>query len=148
MKQLQAVAENEVTTKMTEQTQLQQVMMKDLKKVKVGKKLAEYNFRKREELAKTQKIEREPKLTSSQYYDAGALGHSLLLPLPIQIQERKSHQGDSHSSFQERRHDFSLDPYVRNGIIFWITKWTRRVSLMTFLSSSCKHLSHWLLNAG
>ena len=75
----------------------------------MGKKLAEYNCRKREELAKTQKIEREPELTSSQYYDAGALGHSWLLPLPIQIQERKCHQGDSHSSIQERRHDFSLD---------------------------------------
>ena len=60
------------TTKMAEQTQLQQVMMKDLKKVEVGKRLTEYNRRKREELAKAQKIESKPKLTSSQYYGAGA----------------------------------------------------------------------------
>ena len=46
--------------------------MKDLKKVEVGKRLAEYNNRKREELAKAQKIECKPKLTSSQYYGTGA----------------------------------------------------------------------------
>ena len=66
----QAVAANGVTTKMAKQTQLQQEMTKDLKKVEVGKRLAEYNHRKREELAKSQKIEREPKLTSSQCYGA------------------------------------------------------------------------------
>ena len=43
--------------------------MKDLKKVEVNKRLAEYNHRKKEELAKAQKW--EPKLTSSQYYGAG-----------------------------------------------------------------------------
>ena len=48
---LQVVAVNEVTTKMPEQTQLQQVTMKDPKKVEVGKRLAEYYCRKREELA-------------------------------------------------------------------------------------------------
>ena len=69
---------NEVTTKMAEQTKLQQVTMKDPVKVEVGKRLAEYNCRKRQELAKAQ--ESEPKLTSSQYYGArasvtiGALG--------------------------------------------------------------------------
>ena len=52
---------------MAEQTQLQQVTTKDQKKVEVGKRLAEYNCRKREELAKA------PKLTSSQYYGAGAV---------------------------------------------------------------------------
>ena len=56
-----------------EQTQLQQVMMKDSKKVEAGKRLAEYNRRKREELAKAQKIESEPKLTSSWYYGTGAV---------------------------------------------------------------------------
>ena len=35
------VAANEVKTKMAEQTQLQQVTMKDLKKVEAGKRLAE-----------------------------------------------------------------------------------------------------------
>ena len=58
---------------MAEETQLQQVMTKDLKKVEVGKRLAEYNQRKREELANDQKIESEPKLTSSQYYGTGAI---------------------------------------------------------------------------
>ena len=44
----------------------QQVMMKDPKKVAAGKKLAEYNLKKREEL-KVPKSEVEPMLTSSQY---------------------------------------------------------------------------------
>ena len=48
-------------------------MMKDPKKVEAGKGLAEYNGRKREELSKAQKIESEPKLTSSQYYVSGAI---------------------------------------------------------------------------
>ena len=64
---------NEVTNKMAEQSQLQQVKMKDLKIVAAGKKLAEYNHRKREELAKAQKIESKPNLTSSQYYGTGAV---------------------------------------------------------------------------
>ena len=63
-------AANEVTTIMAEQTQLQQVMTKDPKKVEAGKRLAKYNCRKREDLSKAQKG--EPKLTLSQYYDAGA----------------------------------------------------------------------------
>ena len=58
---------------MAGQTQLQQVTTKDLKKVEVGKRLAEYNWRKREELAKAQKIENKPKLTSIQYYGTGAI---------------------------------------------------------------------------
>ena len=47
----------------------QQVNMKDLKKVAVGKRLAEYNRKKREELKEQeeQKSEVEPMLTSSQY---------------------------------------------------------------------------------
>ena len=48
-------------------------MTKDLKKVEAGKRLAEYNQRKREELAKAQKIESKPKLTSSPYYGTGAI---------------------------------------------------------------------------
>ena len=57
---------------MAEQTQIQQVTMKDPKKVEVGKRLAEYNRRKREELAqrKTQKSESKTKLT---YYSAGVV---------------------------------------------------------------------------
>ena len=62
---------NEVTTKMAEQTQLQQVTTKDSKKVEANKRLAGYNCRKREELAKAQKS--EPKLTPNQYYGAGAI---------------------------------------------------------------------------
>ena len=48
-------------------------MTKEPKKVEAGKRLAEYNRRKREELAKAQKIESKPKPTSSQYYGAGAV---------------------------------------------------------------------------
>ena len=56
---------------------VQQVTMKDLKKVEVGKRLAEFNRRKREEL-KVQKIEEqkrevEPTITSSQCYGIGAV---------------------------------------------------------------------------
>ena len=53
-----------------------QVMMKDPKKVAVGKRLTEYNRGKREELAqvtKAQKSESEPKLTLSQYYSIGGV---------------------------------------------------------------------------
>ena len=91
---------------MAEQTQLQQVMTKDPQKVEVGKRLAEYNHRKREELAKAQKS--RPKLTSSQYYGTeghyGCCGirHSWLLH--SLIQERRCHQGDSGSPIQGRRH--------------------------------------------
>ena len=53
---------------MTEQIQLQQVTTKDPKKVEAGKRLTEYNHRKREEMAKAQKIESKPKLTLSQYW--------------------------------------------------------------------------------
>ena len=49
----------------------EQVMTKYPKKVKAGKRLVEYNHRKRQELAKAQKS--EPKLTSGQYYGARAL---------------------------------------------------------------------------
>ena len=49
---------------MAEQTQVQQqVTMKDPKKVEVGKRLAEFNHRKREELAQPAKTQSEPKLT-------------------------------------------------------------------------------------
>ena len=48
-----------------------QVTTKDMKKVEVGKRLAEYNCKKREEL-KAQKSELEPTLFSSQY-DIGAV---------------------------------------------------------------------------
>ena len=55
---------------MAEQTQVQQVTTKDPKKVKQGKRLTEYNCRKREELAqlKAKKGESETKLNSGQYY--------------------------------------------------------------------------------
>ena len=57
---------------MAEQTKIQQVTTIDSKKVDTGKRLAEYTCRKREEL-KAQKSESEPKLTSIQYYGAGAV---------------------------------------------------------------------------
>ena len=49
-----------------------QVTTKDPKKVEAGRRLAEYNHRKREEL-KAQKSEVEPKLTSSQCYSIVAV---------------------------------------------------------------------------
>ena len=50
-------ATNEVTaTKMAEQTQLQQSTTKDPKKVEVGKRLVEWNRRKREEHAQLTKL--------------------------------------------------------------------------------------------
>ena len=49
-----------------------QVTTKDPKKVEAGKRLAEYNHRKREEL-KEQKSKVEPKLTSSTCYGIGAV---------------------------------------------------------------------------
>ena len=49
-----------------------QVTTKDPKKVEAGKRLAEYNRRKREEL-KAQKSQVEPMQTSSQYYGIGAV---------------------------------------------------------------------------
>ena len=59
-------------TKMVEQTRIRQVMMKDPKKVEAGKRLAEYNHTKREELEqmKAQKSESETNLT---FYGAGAI---------------------------------------------------------------------------
>ena len=56
---------------MAERTQLQQVTLKDLKKVEDGERLAEYNRRKREVNAQLAKTQSEPKL--SQYYDVGAV---------------------------------------------------------------------------
>ena len=50
----------------------QQVMTKDPKKVGAGKRLAEYNRRKREEL-KAQKSQAEPMLDSSMYYGIEAV---------------------------------------------------------------------------
>ena len=69
---------SKVATKMVEQAQVQQqVTMKDPKKVEAGKILAEYNCRKREQLAK---------LT---YYGAGAvvdIGMSGILHWLLNIQ--------------------------------------------------------------
>ena len=59
------------SNKMAEENQIQQVTTKDPKKFEVGRRLAEYNHRKREEL-KVQKSEVEPMLTSSQCYGIGA----------------------------------------------------------------------------
>ena len=53
---------------MAEQTQIQQVTMKDQKKVEVGKRMAESNRRKREELKAWR--ERKAKLT---YFDTRAI---------------------------------------------------------------------------
>ena len=55
---------------MEEQTELQQVTIKDPKKVEERKRLAEYNCRKIEENAQMAKVQSEPKLT---YYNTGAV---------------------------------------------------------------------------
>ena len=55
---------------MSEQTQVQQVTMKGLKKVEGGKRLAEWNGRKRQERAQLAKVQNEPNLT---YHGAGAI---------------------------------------------------------------------------
>ena len=57
----------QVTTK-----EPQQVTTKEPKNVEAGKRLAEYNHRKREEL-KAQKRQVEPILDSRQYYSIGAV---------------------------------------------------------------------------
>ena len=73
---------------MAEQTQLQQVTVKDPKKVEEDKRVAECNRRKKEENAQPTKAQSESKL--SQYYGDGAhcshwdIRCSWLLHLPIQ----------------------------------------------------------------
>ena len=57
---------------MAEENHIQQVTTKDPKKVETGKRLAEYNRKKRKEL-KAQKSEVEPMQTSSQCYGIGAV---------------------------------------------------------------------------
>ena len=78
--------ENQVTTKGVEENR---VTTKNPKKVEVGRRLAEYNHKKKEEL-KMQKSEVEPMLDSSQHYGIGGRSSfggnrwSWLLPLPSQ----------------------------------------------------------------
>ena len=79
-----------------------QVMTKNPKKIEVGKRLAEYNHRKRGELTKAQKSENESKLTSGQCYGCWGIRPSWLLCLLIQ--ERRHHQDESSSLIQGRRH--------------------------------------------
>ena len=55
---------------MSEQTQVQQVTMKDAKMVEAGKRLAEHNFRNREESIQLAKAQSESTIT---YYSAGAV---------------------------------------------------------------------------
>ena len=75
--------ENQVTT------EPQQVTTKNPKKVEAGKRLAEYNHRKREEL-KVQKSEVEPMLDSSQYYGIGVvLGVGVIGSLGYYIYQTK-----------------------------------------------------------
>ena len=55
---------------MTEQNQVQQVTMKDPKKVKHGERLAEWNHRKREENVQLAKAQSESNIT---YYGTGTI---------------------------------------------------------------------------
>ena len=54
---------------MAEENQVQQVTTKDPKKVEVGKRLAECNHKKREELT----VQKSEVLTSGKYYSIGAV---------------------------------------------------------------------------
>ena len=56
----------------TEQTQLQQVTMKDPKKVEAGKRLAKWNDRNREGLTQM-KVQKSKSETKPTYYDARAV---------------------------------------------------------------------------
>ena len=104
-------------------------MTVDPKKYEQGLRMAEWNCQNRGKL-KVQKS--ESKLTSGLYYGIGAvvaigeqgfLGYYVLL-----IQERKC---DSGSQIQGRSRDFSSSLQVRNGVVFWATKWIRKLSSMT-----------------
>ena len=64
-------AASEVTT--TKMEGPGEVMRKDPKKIKKGKRLVEWNHRNREELARAQKNESKSKLTLGQYYSVGAV---------------------------------------------------------------------------
>ena len=103
---------------MEKQTQVQQVTMKDSKKVEVCRRLAEYNRRKREELAQLTKAQSEPKLTSSQYYDTGAIvvigALGILGYCVYQFMKGESKETPAHKLEIEQA-----------------MKWTRKVSLMT-----------------
>ena len=55
---------------MAEQTQIQQVTLKDPKRVEAGKRLAKHNRRKRKEHAQLAKAQSESNIT---YYGAGAV---------------------------------------------------------------------------
>ena len=81
---------------MAEENQIQQVTTKDPKGVEAGKRLAEYNRKKREEL----KAQKSEVLTSSQCYGIGAVlavGLGLILHLPSQ--ERRSQCHASSATF-------------------------------------------------
>ena len=86
--------ENQVTgRKLAEENQ---VTTKNLKKVEVGRRLAEYNRRKREELKVQKSKQVEPMLDSSTCYgigallDVGVIGGLGFLLLPSQSQCRAS----------------------------------------------------------
>ena len=81
LRQLRAVAANEVSTKMensqvtaTKVEEPAQVTLKDPRKVAAGKRLVKYNCRKKEELAQKSKAQdSETKLTLSQACGIGAV---------------------------------------------------------------------------
>ena len=75
---------------MAEQTQIQQVIMKDPKKVESGKRLAEHNRMKREECVQLAKAQSESNIT---YYDAGAvvaIGHGMLGVISYYVYQSKT----------------------------------------------------------
>ena len=80
---------------MKQENQVHQVTTKDPKKVEAGKRLAEYNHRKREEL-KAQKSE-EQRSEVSQYYSIGAvLSVGMIGGFGYYIYQAKKAQQPSH----------------------------------------------------
>ena len=99
----------------------------------MGKRLAEWNCRKREELAQAAKIqESKPKLTSSQAYGVGAVTAVGVLGL-YGYYVYQSGKGDTITKVTLIRSvEVQAQKHTNNSK--WsnhITKWTRKASLMT-----------------
>ena len=76
-----------------------QVTTKDPKKVEAGKRLVEYNHRKREKL-KVQRSESKEVLTLSRYYSAGAiLAVRVIGGLGYYVYQAKKRRSQCHCTF-------------------------------------------------
>ena len=122
------------TTKVEEPVQL---TMKDLKKVAVGKSLAEWNHNNKTKAGLGSQNSGEQTLVKSSLWHWGChscwgVRPSWLLCLPIQERRylKGCHQGDSSQIC--RSSDPKTSKQVRNGVtLSCITEWTRKALLMT-----------------